>query len=530
MDDQSGGLTGGQVDPSLLLRLEHAVAEILITADFSVGGYPALLAAIGSALHWPVGTVWTAVPTIERGEATKLHCVATWQSADADAEEFVKASREMTLGSGVGLPGTVWESGRAAWMADVLTETNFPRATAARGAGLHAAFCFPIVSSDGVEALMEFLARRRIEPEEVLLATMTSLGLRIGDGVRRQRIDAAVRLSEARLRAVLEASLDAIIIADADGVVLEFNPVACAIFGYERKEALGRELAELIVPPKLRDRHRRGLTRYARTAEPQVLDRRIEIDAMRKNGSLFPVELTITRVAIPGRPIFAGYVRDLTERRRVEGELRASRRRVAEAVVAERQRLERDLHDGAQQRLISLGTGLARARTVLPGRPDRAAEILDHAIATLEDAAIELRNLARGIHPSSLTRYGLGAALADIARRSPVEIVIGGISDERFPASIEATTYFLVSEALTNVARHAGTPRARVVLNVTNLDSGSRALDVVVSDEGTGGASADGGTGLRGLADRVALLDGSFEVVSPDGAGTIVRARLPLPS
>jgi signal transduction histidine kinase len=251
---------------------------------------------------------------------------------------------------------------------------------------------------------------------------------------------------------------------------------------------------------------------------------------MRKDGSVFPVELTITRVANPGHPIFAGYVRDLTERRHVEAELLASRRRVAEAVVAERQRLERDLHDGAQQRLISLGTALARARTVLPDRPGRAAEVLDQAIATLEDAAIELRNLARGIHPSSLTRYGLGAALADIARRSPVEIVIGGLPDERFPASIEATTYFVVSEALTNVARHAGTAHARVVLNVTNLGSGSRALDVTVADEGTGGAKADGGTGLRGLADRVALLDGSFEVVSPDGAGTIVRARLPLPS
>jgi signal transduction histidine kinase len=280
----------------------------------------------------------------------------------------------------------------------------------------------------------------------------------------------------------------------------------------------------------LRDRHRRGLTRYVRTGKARALDRRIEIDGMRKDGSVFPVELTITRVANPGHPIFAGYVRDLTERRHVEAELLASRRRVAEAVVAERQRLERDLHDGAQQRLISLGTALARARTVLPDRPDRAAEVLDQAIGTLEDAAIELRNLARGIHPSSLTRYGLGAALADIARRSPVEIVIGGLPDERFPASIEATTYFVVSEALTNVARHAGTAHARVVLNVTNLDSGSRALDVTVADEGTGGAKADGGTGLRGLADRVALLDGSFEVVSPDGAGTIVRARLPLPS
>jgi signal transduction histidine kinase len=167
---------------------------------------------------------------------------------------------------------------------------------------------------------------------------------------------------------------------------------------------------------------------------------------------------------------------------------------------------------------------------VLPEEPARAAAILDTAIATLEEAAIELRNLARGIHPSSLTRHGLSAALTDIARRSPVELTIGGLPDERFPASIEATTYFVVSEALTNVARHAGTGRAQVGLSITLLAPGSRALEIVVADDGAGGASAGHGTGLRGLADRVALLDGTFEVVSPDGAGTVVRARIPLPS
>ncbi|MEP6527358.1 MAG: ATP-binding protein [Nocardioidaceae bacterium] len=104
------------------------------------------------------------------------------------------------------------------------------------------------------------------------------------------------------------------------------------------------------------------------------------------------------------------------------------------------------------------------------------------------------------------------------------------LPDERFPASIEATTYFVVSEALTNVSRHAGTGRAQVGLSITLLAPGSRALEIVVADDGAGGASVGHGTGLRGLADRVALLDGTFEVVSPDGAGTVVRAWIPLPS
>ena len=538
MNHEPGDISGtevpagsdGDVDVALLLRLEHAVADILANPEFSKAEFGPLLLAIGSALWWPVGSVW-AVQTHEDADLPpELRCIATWHAHDFVAEEFLQASRDVALGLGVGLPGRVWRSRQPAWIADVLTEANFPRAGAAARVGLHAAFCFPMVSHDGVEGLMEFFAPRRIEPEPELLATMASLGSRIGDALRRHRVDEAVRRSEARLRAVLAASLDAVIIADADAVVLEFNPAACATFGYPRDQAVGRELAELIIPPELRLRHRRGLARYLRTEEPRALDRRIEIEGMRADGSIFPVELTITRIVLPGRPVFAGYVRDLSDKRRVEEELRASRRRVAEAVVAERQRLERDLHDGAQQRLISLGMSLARARTVLPEEPVRAAAILDTAIATLDEAAIELRNLARGIHPSSLTRYGLTAALTDIARRSPVELTIGGLPDERFPASIEATTYFVVSEALTNVARHAGTGRAQVGLSITLLAPGSRALEIVIADDGAGGASAGHGTGLRGLADRVALLDGTFEVVSPDGAGTLVRARIPLPS
>jgi signal transduction histidine kinase len=128
-----------------------------------------------------------------------------------------------------------------------------------------------------------------------------------------------------------------------------------------------------------------------------------------------------------------------------------------------------------------------------------------------------------------LTRYGLAAALTDIARRSPVELSLGTLPTNRFPASVEATAYFVVSEALTNVARHAGSERARVALTITDLIPGGRTLDVTVADDGTGGASVTSGTGLQGLADRVALLDGTFDVVSPEGEGTLVRARIPLP-
>ena len=510
------------VDARVLLRLEHDVAEILHRATSENEVFVELLRAVGTTLRWPVGSVWQVRSPAELG------CVATWSAPDFDSAFFVEESLSATLAFGEGLPGRVWRSGRPAWITDVVGDANFPRAVAAAQAGLHAAFCFPLRSGDGVEGMVEFFAPNRMAPAPDLLATLASLGSRIGDALRRQRVEHAVRLSGAQLRAVLAAALDAIVIADADGVVLEFNPAACATFGYPAEQAVGRELAELIVPPDLRERHRNGLARYLASEQPTLLDRRIEISGMRADGSVFPVELTITRIAMPGRPVFAGYLRDLTERTRAEEELRASRHRVAEAVVSERQRLERDLHDGAQQRLTSLGAALNRARTALPDEPGRAADILDTALVTLDEAAVELRNLARGIHPSSLTRHGLAAALSDIASRSPVELSMSLLPNYRFPASVEATAYFVVSEALTNVARYAGSGRAHVALSITDLSTGGRMLEVTVSDDGAGGASATSGTGLRGLADRVALLDGTFDVISPRGGGTLVRARIPL--
>jgi PAS domain S-box-containing protein len=501
------------VDAASLLRLEHAVAEIIdLGAADQV--FPALLGSVGAALGWSVGGVWTV-------SAGELHQVASWN--DPAYAHFVRVSQGLALGPGQGLPGRVWRGGEPAWIRDVRTDPDFPRAAAAVEAGLAAAFCFPLVSADGVEGCVEFFTDHVLEPSEAVLATTTSLGRRVGEALRRHRQDDIIRRSEARLRAVLDAALDCVVIADAEGIVLEFNPAACTTFGLRRDEAIGRSMTELIVPPDLRARHRAGMSRYVRTGEAHILDRRVEITGMRADGSVFPVELTITRIAAAGPPVFAGYLRDLSDRHRAEEEIRSARHRVVQAVVQERQRLERDLHDGAQQRLISVGTTLARARTALPESPNRAAAILDEAIVGLEEAAIELRDLARGIHPASLTRYGLTAALRDVARRSPIDLELGTMPADRYPMAVEATAYFVISEALTNVARYAGTGRARVDVAVDD-----QSLVVIIGDEGPGGASFDRGTGLRGLADRVAMLDGTFSVDSPRGGGTRLHARIPL--
>jgi signal transduction histidine kinase len=203
-------------------------------------------------------------------------------------------------------------------------------------------------------------------------------------------------------------------------------------------------------------------------------------------------------------------------------ELRASRARIVSAGDAERRRLERDLHDGAQQRLLGLGLALQLVRAELGAEANGATELLDEAEAELGAAIEELRELARGIHPAVLTEQGLAPALRTLAARSPLPVLITDVPDERFPAPVEAAAYFVASEALANVAKHAHASAARV--SVVREDG---TLLVAVHDNGVGGASADGRSGLAGLADRVHALDGRLAIDSEAGCGTTVTAELP---
>jgi signal transduction histidine kinase len=203
-------------------------------------------------------------------------------------------------------------------------------------------------------------------------------------------------------------------------------------------------------------------------------------------------------------------------------ELRASRARIVTAGDEERRRLERDLHDGAQQRLLSLGLALHLARQQLAPDANGASDILAEADGELRAALEELRELAHGIHPAVLTEQGLAPALKNLAERSPVPVTIVDLPDERLPAPAEAAAYFLVSEALANVAKYAQASRARV--SVSRVDG---LVLVEVDDDGVGGADPSRGSGLRGLSDRVQALDGKLEVTSPAGSGTHLHAEIP---
>jgi signal transduction histidine kinase len=230
-------------------------------------------------------------------------------------------------------------------------------------------------------------------------------------------------------------------------------------------------------------------------------------------------------------------VRDITERKQAELELtrlqdqlrarledlRESRARIVEAGDTERRRLERNLHDGAQQRLVAVSHFLQLARRRIDGDAAAARTLLEGASTELAEAHEELRELARGIHPASLTVGGLGSALKGLAQRATVPVIVKALPDERFPETVEVAAYYVVSEAVTNAAKYA---QASAVTISVRREDGSAVVEV--ADDGVGGADTTGGTGLLGLSDRVEALSGRLEVDSPRGVGTRVRAVFPV--
>jgi len=205
-------------------------------------------------------------------------------------------------------------------------------------------------------------------------------------------------------------------------------------------------------------------------------------------------------------------------------QVRQSRQRIVEAGVEARRRIERDLHDGAQQHLVSLGMRLRlAANAARAGGDERLAGELEDTITVLNQSLRELRELAHGIHPSLLSSGGLALAVPELAGRCPVPVAVDVQAEGRLPELIESTAYFVLAEVLANVAKHSGATRAWVRAHVVD-----DRLELVVRDNGKGGASLDGGTGMLGIADRVDAVEGTIELESPPGAGTTITIRIPL--
>lgn len=338
------------------------------------------------------------------------------------------------------------------------------------------------------------------------------------------------------LEALIESVADGLYIVDPAGRIEFVNRAAVQILGYDHED-------ELLGRPSHATIHSRRLdgSPFPEEECPLLLPRTtgesvrvVEDWFTRRDGSVVPVSYSSAPFARPGGRAAVVVFRDTTALRQavLASEVEASRRRLVEAADAERRRLGRDLHDGAQQRLVNVVVGLQLLAGELReagadpvgtgGEPTLVAQAeraLDEARGAIED----LRDLAAGLHPAVLTNRGLRAAVVARTASVPVPVAID-VTDERLPTSVEAAAYFVISEAITNVVKHADASEATVV-----AQRDGDALTVTVEDDGSGGASADrDGSGLRGLTDRVQALGGTLEIAGRAGGGTVLRAVLPL--
>jgi PAS domain S-box-containing protein len=328
--------------------------------------------------------------------------------------------------------------------------------------------------------------------------------------LERDKLLVEVRARAQRYAALLQAMPDLMFRISREGSYLSYN--APNPRDLVEDEVVGKMLWDRL-PQELADR---VLTagRAALAGHPGVIEYSLDFEdgARHYEG----------RFAASGDDEFLMIVREITERKQQQQELEASRQRIVAAGDDARRKLERNLHDGAQQRLVSISLSLRLAQGHLEKNPAAAHEVLEASREELARALEELRELARGIHPAVLTDRGLEAALESLASRTPLLVEIEG-PHASLPAPVEAAAYYVVSEALANVTKYAQASSVKVTVEQAN----GCAL-VEVSDDGVGGADPGRGSGLRGLADRVASLNGKLAIDSPPGAGTRVRAEIPL--
>jgi PAS domain S-box-containing protein len=385
-----------------------------------------------------------------------------------------------------------------------------------------AAALFPDATRDGLPRELTELAAQVPEERRGELLVLTA-----------QTLDAALRdpgeHAESR-RQLNQAQAVARIgswTADRTSMRVRFSDEQYRLYGLPLGSEVDLDSFLRLVHADEREAMRSAVVRASRTGEPFRLEHRLAD----QSGPVRWIEARCEVVMSGGRVLrMVGTSHDITERKRYErsledslAEVRASRIRIVAAADEERRRVERDLHDGAQQRLVAMTMGLRLARRKLGEHADPdLATLLDDLASELQLALSELRDLARGIHPAMLTEQGLASALEGLVMRCPVPAKLIACPDTRLPAPVETGVYYVVAEALTNTLKHARASRVTVAVH-------ARPASVVVEvcDDGQGGAGIGAGSGLRGLSDRVASLDGRLSLHSPAGAGTTVTAELP---
>jgi len=455
-------------------------------------------------------------------------------------EEVPDATWEVLLGAGLrvlraGDPAgavRVVEAGAAQVVfVDAQHGPDLIRAVRARPelAGVHVVACVdldaPNELRDALDAGADDIMRVAFDPDVLIL--------RVATGLRAARL----RANDAMLRSLIDSIPGAIYrcACDRDWTMEWLSDEIETMTGYPASDFIGNAVRTFasIEHPDDHDYVADRVMESVRTGRPFSLEYRL----VRRDGSIcWVLERGLAQEAGDGRWWLDGAIFDITQRREAEqamrehavteaqlAEVRASRARILEAADRARRDIERNLHDGAQQRLVSVALGLRIWLATHKDLPEDCRAPVLQALDDLGTGLGELRDLARGLHPAVLSDHGLEHALRALAQRAAVPVELATeLPGDRLPMAVEAAAYFVASEALTNVARYADASQAWV-----GVEERAGELEVTIRDDGRGGAALGAGSGLQGLRDRVSAMNGTLEIESPPGAGTTVCARLP---
>jgi len=335
-DGQPGGLIVTFVDVSerkraaMMLAAAHGVNRLLLGSETFEDVMPEILESVRSNLNAGMCGLW-----LVDSRSEELHCVDVASVAPTpELGALIDRTCEIRFRIGEGLPGKVWESRKPQWIENVAEDQTFSRSKLAAQANLISGMATPIISGKKFVGVIEFYTVRKLIREQSLLNMLREIGREVGQFIWQQKLDYKFRDEVARKTAVLDAALDCIVTMDVDGNIVDFNSVAEETFGFSLQQARGRPLSDLIIPERYREPHRQGFLRFLETGDSKILGKRLELQALRADGSEFPVELAVNAsLTRDGVPFFTGYLRDISERRQSEAEIQEKQQQLMSVLV-----------------------------------------------------------------------------------------------------------------------------------------------------------------------------------------------------
>ena len=449
------------------LAVQYAIARAFAEGESLEEVSELLLRTLVEAPEWQSAAIW-----VLDVDGVSLRCAAIHPTAGKLAP-WAEHCTSLRLPIGRGLPGRVWETGEALGITDTDTEENFPRRQIARETGLRHGFAFAVQVRGVVTAVVELFAAdvREVDDEEAEFLQGT--GHQLGSFIERIEARRAVARSDARKTGILRAAIDAIVTADDDGRIIDFNPAAETLFGRRREEVVGRRIADMLVPEELKAEHQAALDHYLATSEARILGQRMRTEAAHADGSMIPVEITVTEIRLEGRPMFTAFIRDITREREAE----TARDRFLEILSHELRTPVTSIYGGAK--LLARGSITTEQQLELV--EDVGAEA-DRLYRLVEDLIVLARAERGGTHttlePVSLDHLVERVVTAIRPRWPTVEFQFASQSSGIPVEGDEVYLEQVLRNLLTNAAKYAESGRlVEVEIERGELESIVRVLD-----------------------------------------------------